>query len=78
MISMEAIARRVPGKEPGDYTGPDGLLYCGKCHTPKECRVNGKTYPVICQCRKAERERVEREQAVKKRYEAAMHLAFHP
>ena len=77
MISMEAIARRVPGKEPGDYTGPDGLLHCGKCHTPKECRVNGKTYPVICQCRKAERERVEREQAVKKRYEAAMSLAVH-
>ena len=20
----------------GDYTGKDGLLYCGKCHTPKE------------------------------------------
>ena len=18
----------------GDYTGEDGLLYCGKCHTP--------------------------------------------
>ena len=22
--------------EPEDYTGEDGLLYCGKCHTPKE------------------------------------------
>ena len=22
--------------EPEDYTGADGLLYCGKCHTPKE------------------------------------------
>ena len=20
----------------GDYTGEDGLLYCGKCHKPKE------------------------------------------
>ena len=20
----------------GDYTGPDGLLYCGKCGTPKQ------------------------------------------
>ena len=20
----------------GDYIGKDGLLYCGKCHTPKE------------------------------------------
>lgn len=24
---------------PGDYTGPDGLLYCGKCHTPKQMRL---------------------------------------
>ena len=22
--------------EPEDYTGEDGLLYCGKCQTPKE------------------------------------------
>ena len=22
--------------EAEDYTGEDGLLYCGKCHTPKE------------------------------------------
>ena len=22
--------------QPEDYTGEDGLLYCGKCHTPKE------------------------------------------
>ena len=22
--------------EPEDYTGEDGLLYCGKCRTPKE------------------------------------------
>ena len=21
---------------PEDYTGEDGLLYCGKCHKPKE------------------------------------------
>lgn len=25
---------------PGDYTGGDGLLYCGKCHTPKQTRLN--------------------------------------
>lgn len=25
---------------PGDYTGDDGLLYCGKCHTPKQTRLN--------------------------------------
>ncbi len=26
-------------EEPGDYTGDDGLLYCGKCHTPKQMRL---------------------------------------
>ena len=25
--------------EPEDYTGEDGLLYCGKCHKPKEGSV---------------------------------------
>ena len=50
-----------------DYINPaDGLLYCGKCHTPKQCRVilpnlNGKggrqfTPPVPCQCEKIKRE----------------------
>lgn len=24
--------------EEGDYLGEDGLLMCGKCHTPKQCR----------------------------------------
>ena len=23
-------------QQPEDYTGEDGLLYCGKCRTPKE------------------------------------------
>ena len=23
-------------EKPGDYVGSDGLLYCGKCHTPKQ------------------------------------------
>ena len=27
-----------PNAAPGDYTGQDGLLYCGKCHTPKQMR----------------------------------------
>lgn len=77
MISMEAIARRVPGKEPGDYTGSDGLLHCGKCHTPKECIVDGKTRPIVCECRKEEMKRAEKERAVKERFEAAMRLPIH-
>lgn len=29
----------------GDYTGEDGLLYCGKCHTPKEAYLKMVTPP---------------------------------
>ena len=30
--------------ETEDYTGEDGLLYCGKCHKPKEAYFpEGKT-----------------------------------
>lgn len=44
---------------PGDYTGADGLLYCGKCRTPKQMRLGfnpatGKNDPTVvptaCQC----------------------------
>ena len=31
IIECMAVTRM----EPGDYTGEDGLLYCGKCHTAK-------------------------------------------
>ena len=27
-------------EEPGDYVSEDGLLYCGKCHTPKQARLS--------------------------------------
>lgn len=46
-------------KAPGDYTGEDGLLYCGKCRTPKQIRLGfnpatGKNDPTVvptaCQC----------------------------
>ncbi len=55
-----------------DYINPDdGLLWCGKCHTPKQCRVTmlGREYTPYCLCKcgqehlaeeKAERERQER------------------
>ena len=54
---------------PGDYVGGDGLLYCGKCHTARQFRMNrppaaGRLLPRACQC---ERERFEREEAELKR-----------
>lgn len=55
------IAAAMPGKEPGDYINPkDDLLYCGKCNTPKQYRIKifgaMRTVPVICDCKKAERD----------------------
>ena len=54
---------------PGDYVGEDGLLYCGKCHTARQFRMDrppaaGRLLPRACQC---ERERFEREEAELKR-----------
>ena len=50
--------------EAEDYTGEDGLLYCGKCHTPKEAYfAEGKTcfgrdrHPAECDCQRAAREK---------------------
>ena len=59
--------------EPEDYTGEDGLLYCGKCHKPKEGYFPKETaawlgrdrHPAECDCQRAERE--EREAAEKQR-----------
>lgn len=45
-----------------DYPGEDGLLYCGKCHTPKQCRVTmlEKEYTPFIQC-KCKQEAIDRE-----------------
>lgn len=48
--------------EEGDYTSEDGLLMCGKCHTPKQCRFiatwDGKEKKpyTLCDCARAYRE----------------------
>lgn len=59
--------------EPEDYMGGDGLLYCGKCHKPKEAYFpQGKAlfgrdrHPSECDCRRAERERQEKRDADEK------------
>ena len=55
--------------EQGDYI-VDGLLYCGKCKTPKQCRIEilGKERTPFCLC-KCEAEKREREEAEIKRLE---------
>ena len=59
--------------EPEDYTGEDGLLYCGKCRKPKEAYfpkeaaawIGRDRHPAECGCQRAEREK--REAAEKRR-----------
>ena len=52
--------------EPEDYTGEDGLLYCGSCRQPKEAYfAEGKTlfgrdrHPKECDCQRKRREMLE-------------------
>ena len=51
--------------QPEDYVGEDGLLYCGKCRTPKQMKVmflDREVMPLIpCKCRREETEREEKE-----------------
>ena len=67
MNDFDSIIKRitVTRLEPGDYTGEDGLLYCGKCRTPKQFRMDappleGRLLPHPCRC---EQERIDREAA---------------
>lgn len=57
MAAAEEKAATNTKAEVGDYL-KDGLLYCGKCHTPKQHRGiflgAEKIVPCICQCKKAE------------------------
>lgn len=60
---FEAILARAmapPEPEPGDYE-QDGLLYCGKCHTPRQKRLDilgtERVVPIACKCREEEQER---------------------
>lgn len=51
--TIGARAARQYSKSEGDYLDTDGLLMCGKCHTPKECvlsKSDGTTRTVRCAC----------------------------
>lgn len=62
---IEAMARKASQDshyEEGDYLGEDGLLMCGKCHTPKQCRFiatwDGKEKKpyTLCACARERRD----------------------
>jgi DNA replication protein DnaC len=66
---MSHSQEEVNPQQPEDYTGKDGLLYCGVCHQKKQTRVKlfdvEKVVPVICKCRQDELKR-EAEEAERK------------
>jgi DNA replication protein DnaC len=72
-IAIDAIAtasKQAIPIEDGDYIGEDGLYYCGKCNTPKQCRVKNPfvagVYDIrhcMCECRMEEKRRKEEEAA---------------
>lgn len=58
-----ACAERIKAEQ-GDYI-LDGLLHCGKCHTPKQCRIfildKERTPMCLCKCETEKREKEEAE-----------------
>ena len=68
--------------EAEDYTGEDGLLYCGKCHTPKEAYFSKETaqwlghdrHPAECDCHRAAREKREAAESRQKHLETVENL----
>jgi DNA replication protein DnaC len=61
-----ATAEAGNARKPEDYMGDDGLLHCGTCRKPKQCRVTDwlgsgtdKVLPSACECALEERRRFE-------------------
>lgn len=67
--SIEQATANTIKAEQGDYV-LDGLLHCGKCHTPKQCKIElfGAIKTPYCLCR-CETEKRDAEEAERKRIE---------
>ena len=73
--SVVSAAAKANPRNPGDFM-QDGLLYCGKCKTPKQCRVmvcgEEHTVPCMCQCRE---QAAAAEKAADEARQKALHVA---
>ena len=80
-IASELLAKYISvEREDGDYY-KNGVLYCGKCHTPRQMDFynNGQLVGVLCSCREEEsaRQRAELEKRDKLEHiEQARNAAF--
>lgn len=72
MESIAKVEKIIAAEEPapGDYE-KDGLLYCGKCNTPKEFRGSFlgmvKVVPCLCRCRSEKLAAEEQQRKAEKR-----------
>ena len=71
---LENIAKKVPTDD-DVYIGEDGLEYCKKCNTARQCKVELfseiKTMPCLCKCMSEAREKEDRERKRRERMEQA-------
>lgn len=78
--ALEYLSSKSNNVEEGDYIGEDGLLYCGKCHTRKQSRINilGEERTPFCMCKcKAEKvKEEERRREIAKKAEEYRDNAF--
>ena len=67
---IDQIVAAAPPMKSGDYVGEDGLVYCGKCHTRRQKKIEllgeMRTVPGMCQCM-IEAEKAEKAQSRAKR-----------
>lgn len=68
VATMATAAASVQKPDEGDYLGEDGLLYCGNCHTPRQCRVEigGRAFVTACLC-KCRSEKYDADEAARKK-----------
>lgn len=73
---IQSVASNHIKAEPGDYIA-DGLLICGKCNTPKQCRKTlfGEVITPYCLC-KCEAQRREEEQRRKEEEERQERIKY--
>lgn len=71
VAALATAAASVQKMEEGDYVGDDGLIYCGKCNTPRQCKIEigGKMLTTSCLCR-CRQEEYEAEDAARKKEQA--------
>lgn len=77
---IASAAEQANAAEPGDYYGEDGLLRCGKCHTPKQaiipfCGIM-KTVDHMCRCAAEEFHRKQNREELRRRASNALSMAF--